>query len=116
MTDHTNRTAALNRALLRINRYTAYLLIAVTLLMLITGYRMTGNFAFISRGLADLLHRIHLNIVFLFLFVLHTLLSIRVLIIRRGLWRRYLDVVFIIIGTGILGFFSYYSLKLIVRF
>jgi hypothetical protein len=110
------RGRALDRFLTKLNRYTAYLLIPVVLLMLMTGYRSTGAFPFIPRGLADLLHRIYLNVVFLFLFCLHTLLSLRILLRRKQRGGRLTDVVFILIGAGMFGVFAFLSLKLILPF
>jgi hypothetical protein len=104
----------LDRFLTKLNRYASYLLIPVVLLMLMTGYRSTGAFPFIPRGFADLFHRIYLNAVFLFLFFLHTLLSLRIVLKRKQRGSRLLDVVLILIGTGMFGFFTYLSLKLIL--
>jgi hypothetical protein len=103
-----------DRFLQRLNRVVAFLLIPVVLVLLVTGYRMTGSFSFIPRGLADLLHRIHLNVVFLFLFALHTMLSIRIALLRKGRGGRLLDVLFIGVGAALFGFFAYLSLKLIL--
>lgn len=103
-----------NRFLLKFNRYTAYILIPVILFMFVSGHRMTGNFTFISRGFADLLHRVYLNIVFLFLFLIHTFLSLRFLLMRRNIKGRWLDLLFILIAVFIFGIFSYLSLKLIL--
>ena len=104
----------MNRFLTRLNRYVAYLLIPVVLFMLVTGYRATGNFPFIPRGFADLLHRIHLNVVFLFLFSVHTMLSLRIVLMRKQMGGRLLDAAFILIGAALFGFFAYLSLKLIL--
>ena len=104
----------MDRFLVKLNRYVAYLLIPVVFLMLMTGYRSTGNFTFMPRGFADLLHRIHLNVVFLFLFTLHTMLSLRVVFMRKKRGGRLLDVLLILFGTGIFGLFTYLSLRLIL--
>jgi len=103
-----------NRFLQKLNRYISYILIAVVIAMLMAGYRMTGNFTFIPRGLADLLHRIYLNVVFLILFITHTLLSLRIVFKRKSISGKYIDVIFILIGVGLFGFFTYLSLKLIL--
>ena len=102
--------------LTKLNRYTAYLLIPVVLLMLMTGYRSTGSFPFIPRGFADLLHRIYLNVVFLFLFTLHTLLSLRLLLKRKMRGGRLTDVLFILLGAGMFGLFTFLSMWLILPF
>jgi hypothetical protein len=104
----------MDRFLIKLNRYVAYLLIPVVFLMLMTGYRSTGSFFFISRGFADLLHRIYLNVGFLFLFTLHTMLSLRVVFMRKNRGGRLLDLVLILLGTGIFGLFTYLSLRLIL--
>ena len=103
-----------NRFLVRLNRYIAYVLIAVVLATLVAGFRMTGNFIFIPRGLADLLHRIYLNVAFLFLFLIHTLLSLRIVFKRRGIDGKGIDIPLILIGVGLFAYFSYLSLKLIL--
>jgi hypothetical protein len=103
-----------DRFLQKLNRYISYILIAVVIAMLMAGYRMTGNFTFIPRGLADLLHRIYLNVVFLILFITHTLLSLRIVFKRKSISGKYIDVTFILIGVGLFGFFTYLSLKLIL--
>ena len=104
----------MNRFLQKLNRYISYIIIAVVIALLMAGYRMTGNFTFIPRGLADLLHRIYLNVVFLFLFITHTLLSLRIVFMRKGIRGKAIDVTFILIGIGLFGFFAYLSLKLIL--
>jgi hypothetical protein len=104
----------LNRFLQVLNRYISYTLMAVVFVLLMVGYRMTGNFTFIPRGLADLLHRIYLNVVFLLLFITHVLLSLRMVFKKKSISGKYLDVIFILIGVGLFGFFTYLSLKLIL--
>ena len=103
-----------NRFLQKLNRYTAYILIPVVLFMLMTGFRMTGHFIFMPRGFADLLHRIYLHVIFLFLFTVHTLLSLRTVFMRKNIGGRGLDVTFILIGVGLFVFFTYLSLRLIL--
>jgi hypothetical protein len=106
----------LDRFLTKLNQCAAFLLIPVVLLMLMAGYRATGSFTFIPRGFADLLHRIYLNMVFLFLFSLHMLLSLRTLLKRKQRGGRLLDLIFILIGAGMFGVFTMLSLKLILPF
>jgi hypothetical protein len=103
-----------NRFLQRVNRYCAYLLIPVMFLILMTGFRMTGHFPFIPRGVADLLHRIYLNVIFLFLFALHLFLSLRFALLRRNIGGKVLDALFILAGAAMIGFFSYLSLRMIL--
>jgi hypothetical protein len=102
------------RALVRINRYVAYLLIPVTLFMFITGFRMTGTFTFFSRGSADLLHRIYVHIAFVVLFSVHVVLSVRIAFARRGVRSRFLDWSLAAAGVGLAAYFSVLSLRLIL--
>ena len=67
--ERPNTLSAIDKFLIRFNRYLAYVLIAVVVSILLFGYRLTGNFGFIPQGLADLLHKVYLNIIFLFLFL-----------------------------------------------
>ena len=107
-------SSRVDRFLIRFNRYISYILIAVVIAMLVAGFRMTGNFIFLPRGLADLLHRIYLNVVFLLLFLTHTLLSLRIVFKRRGISGKGIDIPFILIGVGLFGYFTYLALKLIL--
>ena len=107
-------SSRLDRVLIRFNRYIAYILIAVVIAMLVAGFRMTGNFIFIPRGLADLLHRIYLNVVFLLLFLTHTLLSLRIAFKRKGIGGKGIDIFFVLIGVGLFAYFTYLALKLIL--
>ncbi len=106
--------SAIDKFLIRFNRYLAYVLIAVVVSILLFGYRLTGNFQFIPQGLADLLHKVYLNIVFLFLFLTHTLLSLRIVLMRKNVKKKLLDVLFIMIGVGVFGVFSFLSLRLLL--
>ena len=103
-----------NRFLVKFNRYIAYILIPVTLFMLMSGFRMTGNFSFIPRGLADLLHRVYVHSAFLVLFIIHVVLSARIALMRRhvrGLW---LDILLAVVGLAVIVYFSYLSQRLIL--
>ncbi len=104
----------MNRFLVKLNRWTAYVLFPIGIFMLIMGYRITGSFVFIPRGFADLLHKIYLHAIFLILFTLHSLLSIRFALMRRRIQSVYLDVLFILVGVGMTGYFSYLSFRLIL--
>ena len=108
------KSSRVDRFLIRCNRYISYVLIAVVMAMIIAGFRMTGSFIFIPRGLADLLHRIYLNVVFLLLFLTHTLLSLRIAFKRRGISGKGIDIPFILIGVGLFSYFSYLALKRIL--
>jgi len=88
-----------NRVLIRINRYIAYALLLIAVVVLVTGYRTTGHFAFFSRGFADITHRIHLNIAFIVLLAVHALLSVRFALLRKKIGGAYIDIMLLLIGT-----------------
>lgn len=102
--------------LVKLNRYVAYALIPLTLLMLVTGFRMTGSFGFFSRGFSDLLHRVYLTMGFVVLFTVHVLLSVRTVLMRKRIRSRLLDVLFITAGAGLVGYFTVLSLRLVIFF
>lgn len=104
----------MNRFLVKLNRWSCYILFPTGILMFILGYRMTGSFVLINRGFADLLHKIYLNVLFVVLFFLHSLLSIRFALMRKNIKSVYLDVLFILLGLGMTGYFSCLSLRLIL--
>lgn len=95
--------------LTRISRISAYVLIMLVLLILITGYRQVGYFTFFTRGLASSLHQIYLNIASLIFGSIHVLISIRKALARnrtRGIW---IDIILIVLGIVIVGGFSYFT-------
>jgi hypothetical protein len=94
-----------NRVLIRVNRIIAYILLLVTVIMLVTGYRTTGHFTFFSRGFADITHRIHLNIAFIALFAVHAILSIRSALLRKKIGGPYINILLIIIGAVFVALF-----------
>ncbi|MBN2322913.1 MAG: hypothetical protein JXQ30_04200 [Spirochaetes bacterium] len=96
----------LNRFLVRMNRVSAYVLLLVAVLMIVTGYRSTGRFAFFSRGFADITHRIHLNIAFVSLLSLHSVLSTRTALQRRNIGGTYVDIALIIAGAVFIAIFT----------
>ena len=100
----------MEKILTRINRISAYILIVLVLLMLITGYRQVGHFTFFSRGLANSLHQVYLNLAGLVIGSLHVLLSVRKALMRNGLKGRYINIILIFIGLIIIGGFSYFTL------
>ena len=87
----------MEKILTRINRISAYILLVLVLLILITGYRQVGYFTFFTRGLANSLHQIYLNIAGLVVGSVHILISIRKALVRnkiKGIWvaqRRHRD-------------------------
>lgn len=90
----------LNRFFITVSRIAAYILIILFILMLITGYRSTGHFTFITRGLANSLHVIYVNIAFIVLAAIHALISIRFALSRKKIKGWYIDV--ILLGAGVL--------------
>ena len=100
----------MEKILTRISRISAYVLIVLVLLILITGYRQVGYFTFFTRGLANSLHQIYLNIAGLVVGSIHVLISIRKALVRnriRGVW---IDIMLIVLGIAIVGGFSYFTL------
>jgi len=106
----------MNRFLIRLNRVIAYVILALMVGVLITGYRMTGSFSFLPRGLSDSLHRIYFNVPLIVLFIAHSLISIRIGFIRKGVKSLSLDILFLVIGIAFSVFFSYFALYLIISF
>jgi hypothetical protein len=53
-------------------------------------------------------------VLFVFLFFLHSLLSIRFALMRKNIRSVYLDVLLILLGLGMSGYFSYLSFRLIL--
>jgi hypothetical protein len=101
-----SESAKLNRFLVRTNRILAYMLLLAAVLMIVTGYRSTGRLAFFSRGFADITHRIHLNIAFIALLSMHSLLSIRMALLRRKIGGAYVDITLIVIGAVFIAIFT----------
>lgn len=99
----------MNRFLTRFNRIIAYILIALFLIIMITGYRQTGHFTFIGRGLASSLHQVYINIAFLVLFTIHTLIGVRMALTRNKIKGIYVEVLLIILGLLVIAGFSYFA-------
>lgn len=99
----------MEKILTRINRISAYILLVLVLLILITGYRQVGYFTFFTRGLANSLHQIYLNIAGLVIGSVHILMSIRKALVRnkiKGIW---VNIILVILGVTIVGGFSYFT-------
>jgi hypothetical protein len=99
----------MEKILTRINRISAYVLIVLVLLILITGYRQVGYFTFFTRGLANSLHQVYLNIAGLLVGSVHVLISIRKALARnriKGIW---VNIILIILGAAVVGGFSYFT-------
>ena len=97
--------------LIKLNRVLAYLLIPIVIAILITGYRNTGYFTFLNRGVANLLHSIWLNIIFLIVFTVHSLIGIKLALIRNKIKARYLDAILLIIGIIFIAGFLYFTFR-----
>jgi hypothetical protein len=61
---------------------------------------------FFSRGSADITHRIHLNIAFIALLSMHSLLSIRMTLLRMKIGGTYVDIILIVIGAVFIAIFT----------
>jgi hypothetical protein len=99
----------MEKVLTRINRISAYVLIVLVLLILITGYRQVGYFTFFTRGLANSLHQIYLNIAGLVVGAVHVLLSVRRALIRNKIKGVYINIILALIGIVVVGGFSYFT-------
>jgi len=99
----------MEKFLLRLSRITAYILIILLILIIITGYRQTGHFTFISRGMANTLHQVYLNVAFLLVASIHALTAIRRALIRNRVKGIYIDVLLIVLGILFVGGFSYFT-------
>jgi ABC-type sulfate transport system permease subunit len=99
----------MEKVLTRINRISAYILIVLVLLILITGYRQVGYFTFFGRGLANSLHQIYLNIAGLVVGAVHVLLSVRRALIRNQIRGIYINIILALIGIIVVGGFSYFT-------
>jgi cation transport ATPase len=100
---------SLNRFLTVFSRIAAYILIVLFVIIMITGYRSTGHFTFMTRGLANTLHIIYLNIAFLVLACIHALISIRFALARKNVKGHYVDVLLLIIGAVFIAGFAYFA-------
>ena len=99
----------MNRVLKKLSRISAYLLLILFIMIMITGYRQTGHFTFIGRGLASSLHQVYLNVVFLLLFAFHAIVAVRNALIRNKIKGLYIDILLILSGIIFVGGFSYFS-------
>jgi len=99
----------MEKVLTRINRISAYILIVLVLLILITGYRQVGYFTFFTRGLANSLHQIYLNIAGLVVGAVHVLLSVRRALTRNKIKGVYINIILALIGIVVVGGFSYFT-------
>jgi len=97
--------------LIKLNRIFAYILIPLVIAILITGYRNTEHFTFINRGVANLLHSVWLNLAFLVLFTVHSLIAIKLALIRNKVTAKYLDVLLTVIGILFIAGFAYFAFR-----
>lgn len=100
----------MEKFLLKLCRITAYISIILFILMMISGYRQTGHFTFISRGMANTMHQIYLNIAFLFAISIHALTAIRRALMRNKIKGVYIDILLIALGIFFIGGFSYFAI------
>ena len=98
-----------NRFLTIFSRVSAYILIALFILIMITGYRSTGHFTFIARGLANSLHIIYLNIAFIVLATIHAVISIRFALARRSVRGKIVDTLLLLTGAVFIAGFTYFA-------
>ncbi|MGM0366393.1 MAG: hypothetical protein ACQEP5_07625 [Actinomycetota bacterium] len=96
----------------KLNRIFAYLLLPLFILLMVTGYRQVGYFTFLTRGMANALHQIYINISFLVLFTAHALISIRFALARNRVKGLYLDILLLVTGVVFIGGFAYFALAL----
>jgi hypothetical protein len=99
----------LNRFLTIFSRVVAYILIVLFVFIMITGYRSTGHFTFMTRGLANSLHIIYLNIVFIVLVTIHALISIRFALERNKVKGWYIDALLLATGAVFIAGFTYFA-------
>ncbi len=99
----------LNRFLTIFSRVAAYVLIVLFVVIMVTGYRSLGHFTFITRGLANSLHIIYINIAFLVLASIHALISIRFALARKNVKGLYIDVLLLVIGGVFITGFTYFA-------
>ena len=99
----------MDRFLIKLSRIASYILIVILFLMLITGYRLTGHFIFITRGFANTLHSIYFNIAFIIFFAIHSLIAIRFAFIRNKIKGKYIDILLIAIGVAFIAGFIYFA-------
>ena len=100
---------SLNRFLTVFSRVAAYILIVLFVFIMITGYRGTGHFTFMTRGLANSLHIIYINISFLVLATIHALISIRFALARNKVKGIYIDVLLLVTGAVFIAGFTYFA-------
>jgi hypothetical protein len=62
-----------------------------------------------TRGTANLLHIVYLNIAFIFLATVHALISIRTALMRNKVKGKYIDILLLITGIVFVAGFSYFA-------
>ena len=115
MRSQVGRKKDINRFLIKVNRYSGYILIPFTIGLIISGYRMVGYFDFFSRGLADLFHRIFIHTGFVLTFSIHTFLSLRHALMRRNIKGMLLDIIFLVLGAGFAFYFIFLGLAIYMK-
>ena len=97
--------------LIKLNRLLAYILVPLVIAILITGYRNTEHFTFINRGVANLLHSVWFNLAFLIIFTVHSLLGIKLALIRNKVTAKYLNSLLVVIGILFIAGFAYFAFR-----
>ena len=100
---------SLNRFLTIFSRVSAYILIALFIFIMITGYRSTGHFTFMARGLANSLHIIYLNIAFIVLATIHAVIAIRFALARHSVKGKLVDTLLLATGAIFIAGFTYFA-------
>ena len=101
----------MNRFLIRLNRILCYLLLPLFIAVMITVYTNSGHFTFLNRGVANTFHSVWLNVAFLVLFTVHSLIGIRLALIRNKASNKILDMLLIAIGIIFIGGFTYFAFR-----
>ncbi|MFA6963250.1 MAG: hypothetical protein WC227_00840 [Patescibacteria group bacterium] len=91
--------------LIKSNRLTAWILLVCMILLLISGYGMTKGI--ISAGTASKLHLGLLNIITLFVFVVHSSVSIYFALKRWGMWNVFTKITLVLFFSAFFGYFVY---------
>lgn len=99
-----------NRSLVTVNRWSGYLLFICVLLYFVTGYGMTKQI--IDRSTAKLLHERWLPAPVFVLFTLHSLINIKLILLRKGIRDRvWWNIYLLTLGLILLSAFFYIYLR-----
>ncbi|MCG9479840.1 MAG: hypothetical protein K9H14_06470 [Actinomycetia bacterium] len=101
----------MEKFLRKLNRILGYLLMPLFIVLMITGYRQVGYFTFFTRGIANLLHQVYINISFLVMVTMHAGLSIRFALARNRIKGRSVDLLLLLCGLIFIIGFTYFALS-----